>query len=60
MSALKSVAKIHKPFEKSFMDKMKLFMVTDYKLSPNRLIWLLFLTTYIGRENRKTWSSNVF
>ena len=26
LSALKSVANIHKPFEKTFMDAMKLFM----------------------------------
>ena len=26
LSALKSVANIHKPFEKAFMDTMKLFM----------------------------------
>ena len=26
LSALKSVANIHKPFEKTFMDTMKLFM----------------------------------
>ena len=26
LSALKSIANIHKPFEKTFMDAMKLFM----------------------------------
>ena len=50
LSALKSVANIHKPFEKAFMDTMKLFMTIpdrivnflqlgrDMAVSQNRLI----------------------
>ena len=29
LSALKSIANIHKPFEKAFMDSMKLFMANS-------------------------------
>ena len=35
LSALKSIANIHKPFEKTFMDAMKLFMAI-----PNRINFL--------------------
>ncbi len=48
LSALKSIANIHKPFEKTFMDAMKLFMAipdrinflnwADMAVSQNRLI----------------------
>ena len=33
MSALKSVANIHKPFEKAFMDTMKLFMAIPDRIN---------------------------
>ena len=35
LSALKSVANIHKPFEKAFMDTMKLFKSRNYKQGGN-------------------------
>ena len=46
LSALKSVANIHKPFEKAFMDTMKLFMAIPdrYKLPPIGQIWLFLRT----------------
>ena len=34
LSALKSVANIHKPFEKAFMDTMKLFMAIPDRINP--------------------------
>ena len=33
LSALKSVANIHKPFEKAFMDTMKLFMAIPHRIN---------------------------
>ena len=33
LSALKSVANIHKPFEKAFMDTMKLFMAIPDRIN---------------------------
>ena len=33
LSALKSVANIHKPFEKTFMDTMKLFMAIPDRIN---------------------------
>ena len=46
LSALKSVANIHKPFEKAFMDTMKLFMAHpgSYKFPSIGQIWLLLRT----------------
>ena len=50
LSALKSMANIHKPFEKTFMDTMKLFMAIpdrinrSYKLSSIGQIWLFLRT----------------
>ena len=42
LSALKSVANIQKPFEKTFMDTMKLFMVIPSGLTAGLtlLIWI--------------------
>ena len=37
LSALKSVANIHKPFEKAFMDTMKLFMAIPDPVSYTHL-----------------------
>ena len=33
LSALKSIANIHKPFEKTFMDAMKLFMAIPDRIN---------------------------
>ena len=46
LSALKSVANIHKPFEKAFMDTMKLFMAIpgSYKFPSIGQIWLFLRT----------------
>ena len=46
LSALKSVANIQKPFEKAFMDTMKLFMADprSYKFPSIGQIWLFLRT----------------
>ena len=48
LSALKSIVNIHKPFEKTFMDTMKLFMAIprSYKLPPIGQIWLFLRTDF--------------
>lgn len=51
LEALKSVANIHKPFEKVFMDAMKLFMVI-----PNRINFLQ-LGRY-GKLSEQTYRNN--
>lgn len=51
LEALKSVANIHKPFEKVFMDAMKLFMVI-----PNRINFLQ-LGRY-GKLSKQTYRNN--
>ena len=63
LSALKSVANIHKPFEKTFMDTMKLFMAipdrinsfnwADMAVSQNRLI-ATFLSMKLSTGLRST------
>ena len=63
LSALKSVANIHKPFEKAFMDTMKLFMAipdrinflhgADMAVSQNRLI-VTFLSMKLSIGLRST------
>ena len=63
LSALKSVANIHKPFEKAFMDTMKLFMAIPdrinflqlgrYGCSQNRLI-ATFLSMKLSTGLRST------
>ena len=45
LSALKSVANIHKPFEKAFMDTMKLFMAIPDRINfLHGQIWLFLRT----------------
>ena len=63
LSALKSIANIHKPFEKTFMDAMKLFMAipdrinfsnwADMAVSQNRLI-VIFLSMKLSTGLRST------
>ncbi len=49
LSALKSVVNIQKPFEKTFMDAMKLFMAI-----PDRINFLQSVGSQISREYTKT------
>ena len=57
LTALKSAVKISKPFEKTFMDTMKLFMAIPdciKKLQKNQLRSCLFFTFYCKFSKKTT------